>query len=99
MENKTNSIASRIQWCRRQKTQAHTLLEREGWQAEEEGLQDALLNRVHPNQYQYSPPGVFKRYVIGFQDGHALIRAAAMDQHFVTSDVTHGTHAGAHEAR
>ena len=32
------SIASRIEWCRRQKTQARTQLEREGWQAEVEGL-------------------------------------------------------------
>jgi hypothetical protein len=95
MENKTKSIASRIEWCRRQKTQAHTLLEREGWQAEEEGLQDALLNRVHTNQHQYSLPGVFKRYVIGFQDGVALIRAGAVDQYSPTPDVTHGTHAGA----
>ena len=95
MENKTKSIASRIEWCRRQKTQAHTLFEREGWQAEEEGLQDALLNRVHTNQYQYSLPGVLKRYVIGFQDGVALIRAGAVDQYFATPDVTHKTHAGA----
>ena len=79
MEYKTNSIASRIEWCRRQKTQARTQLEREGWQAEVEGLHDALLNRVHTNQYQHCPPGVFKRYVIGFQDGEALIRAAAVD--------------------
>jgi hypothetical protein len=82
----TKSIASRIEWCQRQKTQAHTLLEREGWQAEEEGLQDALLNRVHTNQL--CPLGVFKRYVIGFQDGVALIRAGAVDQHVATPDVS-----------
>ncbi len=99
MEEKTKSIAFRIEWCRRQKTQARTQLEREGWQAEEEGLRDALLNRVHTTQYQHCPPGVFKRYVIGFQDGQALIRAGAVDQYFATSDVTHGTHAGAHGAR
>jgi len=90
MEYKTKSIASRIEWCRRQKTQAHTQLEREGWQAEEEGLQDALYNRVHTNQYQYSPPGVFKRYVMGFQDGQALIHTASVDQHFPTP--AHRTH-------
>ena len=33
MENKTNSIASRIEWCQRQKTQARTQLEREGLQS------------------------------------------------------------------
>jgi len=99
MEYKTKSIASRIEWCQRQKTQARTQLEREGWQAEVEGLRDALLNRVHTNQYQHCPPGVFKRYVIGLQDGEALIRAAAVDQYFATPDVTHKAHAGAHGAR
>ena len=92
------SIKSRIEWCRRQKTQARTQLEREGWQAEVEGLCDALLNRrVHTNQR--CPPGEFKRYVMGFQDGQALIRTGAVDQHFATPDVTHKTQAGAHGAR
>ena len=60
-------------------------LEREGWQAEADGLEDALLNtRYSKNQYQDYPPCVFKRYVMGFQDGQALIHAAAADQHFAT---------------
>ena len=62
----------------------------EGWQAEEEGLCDALFNRNHTNQYQHCPPGVFERYVMGLQDGQALIRAAAVDQHFTTP--AHRTH-------
>jgi hypothetical protein len=94
------SIASRLEWCREQKTQAHTQLEREGWQAEEDGLEDALLNtRYYRMQYQDYPPCVFGRYVMGFQDGNALIHAAAVDQQFATPDVTHGTHAGSHGAR
>ena len=71
------SIASRIEWCRRQSMQACTPLEAAGWQAEEDGLWDALLNRDHTTQYQHCPPGVFKRYVMGFQDGHALIHTGA----------------------
>ena len=90
MEYQTKSIASRIEWCRRQETQARTPLELEGWQAEEEGLRDALLNRNHTNQYRHCPPGVFNRYVMGFQDGQALIHAAAVDQHYATS--AHRTH-------
>ena len=82
MQYQTKSIASRIDWCRQLSTQARTPLEREGWQAEEEGLRDALLNRNHTNQYQHCPPGVFGRYVMGLQDGQALIRATAMGQHF-----------------
>ena len=77
------SIKSRIEWCRRQKTQARTQLEREGWQAEVEGLCDALLNRrVHTNQlcqpdvFKGYATGVFKRYVMGFQDG------ASVDSHW-----------------
>jgi len=77
MEYQINSIVSRIEWCRQQKAQARAQLELEGWQAEEEGLRDALLNRY---QYQDYPPGVFQRYVMGFQDGQALIHAAAVDQ-------------------
>ena len=75
------SIASRIEWCRRQSTQARTQLEREGWHAEVEGLRDALLDRVHTNQYQHGPPGVFERYVIGLEDGYAIMRTAAVGQH------------------
>lgn len=86
----TNSIASRIEWCRRQRTQTRAQLELEGWQAEEEGLLDALLNRDHTNQYQDCPPAVFERYAMGLQDGQALIRTAAVDQHLAAPD--HRTH-------
>lgn len=95
----TKSIASRIDWCRRQKIQACALRELEGWQAEEEGLQDALLHRDHTTQYQQGPLGLFERYAMGLQDGKALIRATAVDQYSATPYVTHGTHAGAHGAR
>ena len=79
------SLTSRIEWCRQQSTQACAPLEIAGWRAEAEGLQDALLHRDHTNQYQeQGPPSVFVRYVTGLQDGHALIRTAAVDQHFST---------------
>jgi hypothetical protein len=42
---------------------------------------------------------VYGRYVFGLQDGEALIRAAAMEQHFAAPDGTHGTHAGVHGER
>ena len=85
-----NSIASRIEWCRRQRTQTLAQLELEGWRAEEEGLLDALLNRDHTNQYLHCPPAVFERYAMGLQDGQALMRTAAVDQHLATPD--HRTH-------
>ena len=76
------SIASRIEWCRRQSMQACAPLEAAGWQAEEDGLWDALLDRDHTNQYQQSPTGVFARYryTMGLQDGHAMMRTAAVGQ-------------------
>jgi hypothetical protein len=90
------SIASRIEWCRRQSTQAYAQLERAGWQAEEAGLRDALLNRDHTTQYQQGPPTVFERYALGLQDGHAVLRTAAVYLHFATPTRTAGTlrHAG-----
>jgi hypothetical protein len=88
MENKTKSIASRIEWCQQQSTQARAPREREGWQAEEEGLRDALFNRDHTTQYQQGPPDVFERYEMGLQDGHALLRTAAVYYQFATSTRT-----------
>ena len=78
-------IMSRIEWCRQQRLQAHTQAELEGWHAEEEGLRDALLNRDHTKHYRYSPPVVFERYEMGFEDGRALIRLAWVDRHVATS--------------
>ena len=85
MADATISIASRIEWCRQQKMLACAQVELDEWQAEEDGLQDAFLNRNHSNHYQHCSPGVFKRYVTGFEDGHALISLAAMGQHFTLS--------------
>jgi hypothetical protein len=73
-----NSIMARIEWCRRQSTQARGERESEEWRAEEDGLQDALLNRDQSNQYRYSPPGIFKRYEMGLHDGRALLRIRAV---------------------
>lgn len=75
----TDPVLFRIEWCRRQRTKAHTGPEHEGWLAEEEGLRDALLNRDHTSHYRHAAPGMLERYVLGFQDGRALIRAAWID--------------------
>lgn len=84
-------IASRIEWCRRESTQARVQLEREGWHAEEEGLRDALFSRDHTTQYQQGPHSLFKRYSMGLQDGHAVLRVAAVYRHFATSTRQAGT--------
>jgi hypothetical protein len=86
----SKSIESRIEWCRQQSTQACAPHERAGWQAEEEGLWDSLFNRDRTTQYQQGPPGVFERYALGLQDGHALLRTAAVYYHFAPPTRTAG---------
>jgi hypothetical protein len=78
MAYETRSLTMRIEWCRRQSTQAQAPLEVAEWRAEAEGLEDALLHRDHTSLYQQGPSCVFVRYVTGLQDGRALIRTAAV---------------------
>ena len=78
----TNSIMTRIEWCRRQSTQASRRREAEEWHAEEEGLRDALLNQDHSNQYRYDPQGLLVRYAIGLQDGRSLLHMGAAGWQF-----------------
>ena len=79
MASSTNPVLFRIEWCRQQRTKVHAGTEHEGWRAEEEGLRDALLNRDHTSEYRHASPALLERYVLGFQDGQALIRAAWME--------------------
>lgn len=69
----------RIAWCRRQCTLADTEYEVDGWRAEEAGLRDALLNKDHTDHYRLSPPEILERYMLGFQDGTVMLRAARID--------------------
>jgi hypothetical protein len=76
MERTTNPVNIRIDWCRRQIAQARTEPEVERWRAEENGLRDALLNSDHTEAYRLCPPEIRERYVLGLQDGTALLRTA-----------------------
>jgi hypothetical protein len=76
MDYTTNPVTFRIVWCRRQRTKARTDLEVAAWRAEEEGLRDAVLRRDHVHKYRERSLFLFERYVLGFQDGKALIRVA-----------------------
>jgi hypothetical protein len=80
MKQMTDPINVRIEWCRRQSAQARTEPEMEGWRAEADGLQDALMNHDHSHNYRLCPPEIFRRYVLGFQDGTALLRAARVQR-------------------
>ena len=76
------SIVSRLAWCQQQKERVHLDPEREGWTAEEAGLQDALMSKDRTNQYRACHPEVFDRYVTGLQDGRALIRVSAVQRYY-----------------
>ena len=76
MDATSNPVTFRIVWCRRQRAQARTDLELAAWRAEEEGLRDAVLRRDHVHKYRERSPILFERYVLGFQDGKALMRVA-----------------------
>jgi hypothetical protein len=79
MKQTSNPIIFRIQWCRRQSAQARTEPEADEWHAEEDGLRDALMNSDHTNDYRLCPPEILRRYVLGFEDGTALLRAARVE--------------------
>ncbi|MGC4099625.1 MAG: hypothetical protein QM706_21230 [Nitrospira sp.] len=80
MKLATNLLNGRIEWCRRQSAQARTEPEMDGWRAEEDGLRDALMNSDHADDYRLCPPEIFRRYVLGFQDGTALLRASRVQR-------------------
>ena len=43
------------------------------------------------DQYQQGPPAVFERYAMGLQEGHALLRNAAVYYQFAPPTRTAGT--------
>ena len=73
-------ISVRIEWCRRQSAQAYTESDIDEWRAEADGLRDALMGTDHTDNYQLCPPEVFRRYVLGLQDGTALLRATRVQR-------------------
>lgn len=80
MKQTTNPITVRIEWCRKQSAQARTEPEMDKWRAEADGLRDALMNSDHIDHYRLCPPEVFRRYVLGFQDGTVLLQAARLQR-------------------
>ncbi len=76
MDYATNLVTLRIVWYWRQRAKAGTHLEVDAWRAEEAGLRDALLRRDHVNKHRDRSSILFERYVLGFQDGKALMRVA-----------------------
>ena len=91
MEQSTNEILSRIEWCRLQRKGAVTHDEEEGWQAEEAGLMDALLGRDRTAMRKTSHPSLLERYRLGLQDGRVLMRfAPALQPDGMESEIKEG---------
>lgn len=80
MKQTTNPVNVRIEWCRKQSAQARTEPEADGWRAEGEGLRDAMMNRDHTNDYSLCHRKIRERYMLGFQDGTALLRATRVER-------------------
>lgn len=76
MKQTINPVNLRIDWCQRESAQARTEPEVDGWRAEADGLRDALIDTDHTDSYRLCPPEILNRYVQGFEDGTALLRAA-----------------------
>jgi hypothetical protein len=89
MKQTMNPVNVRIEWCRRQSALARTEPEIDGWRAEENGLRDALMNSDHTDDYRLCPSEIFQRYVLGFQDGTAMLRATWVER--IVHDATTGT--------
>ena len=73
-------ITVRIEWCRQRSRQAPTELEADGWQAEADGLRDAVMRRDHSEDYRLCSPEIRDRYLLGLQDGIAMLQATRVQQ-------------------
>ena len=71
-------ITVRIDWCRQRSKQACNELEADAWQAEADGLRDAVMNRNHSDDYRLCSQEIRERYLLGFQDGIAMLQATRL---------------------
>jgi len=79
-------ITARIEWCRQRSRQAPSEPEADGWQAEADGLRDAVMRRDHSEDYRLCSPEIRERYLLGLQDGIVMLQATR---------VQHANHAAA----
>lgn len=73
-------ITVRIEWCRQRSRQAPSELEADGWQAEADGLRDAVMRRDHSEDYRLCSSEIRERYLLGLQDGIAMLQATRVQQ-------------------
>lgn len=73
-------ITARIEWCRQRSRQAGNEPEADGWQAEADGLRDAVMSRDHSEDYRLCSPEIRERYLLGLQDGIAMLQTTRVRQ-------------------
>ncbi len=73
-------ITARIEWCRQRSRQAGSEPEADSWQAEADGLRDAVMSRDHSEDYRLCSPEIRERYLLGLQDGIALLQTTRVRQ-------------------
>ena len=73
-------ITARIEWCRQRSRQAPSEPEADGWQAEADGLRDAVMKQDHKDDYRLCSPEVRERYLLGLQDGIAMLQSTRVRQ-------------------
>ena len=88
MEQPMPPISVRIEWCRQRSRQARSEQEADAWQAEADGLRDAVMNRDHSDDYRLCRPEIRERYLLGLRDGIVMLQATR---------VQHANHAAAPE--
>ena len=73
-------ITARIEWCRQRSRQAGSEPEADSWQAEADGLRDAVMSRDHSEDYRLCSPEIRERYLLGLQDGIAMLQTTRVRQ-------------------
>lgn len=75
-------ISVRIEWCRQRSRLAGSEPEADAWQAEADGLRDAVMNRDHSGDYRFCSPEIRERYLLGLQDGIAMLLTMEFHKQF-----------------
>lgn len=73
-------ITARIEWCQQRSRQAGSEPEADSWQAEADGLRDAVMSRDHSEDYRLCSPEIRERYLLGFQDGIVMLQTTRVRQ-------------------
>lgn len=80
MDQTIPSVSVRIAWCRQRSRQARSEPEADAWQAEADGLRDAVMDRDHSDDYRLCSLEIRERYRLGLQDGIAMLHTSRIQR-------------------